>query len=379
MAGNTNPLSRLGIVGPLPPPSGGMANQTRLLARLLQERGIQTRVIQVNAQYRPKFISHIKVIRAFFRLLPYLGQLWKTAGQVQLFHVMANSWWSWHLYSAPAVWVARLRGIPVVVNYRGGEAEAFFEKSYRWIEPTLKRVNAVIVPTEFLHQVFSKRGIDPVVVPNVIDLQRFFRHDALTAWRSVDKTGPRIVVARNLEKIYDLATALRALQLIRERYPHARMTITGSGPERGALEQLAQGLGVAAAVTFTGHVDNDEMVSVYRSSDVMINPSLADNMPISILEALAAGIPVVSTNVGGVPYLVADGRTARLVSPGDFAAMAMAVMEILTDEALAGRLIAAGQTLVEQYAWPNVRSRLFAVYDDVLGTVHRRAAWNSHD
>ena len=370
---------RVCIVGPLPPPSGGMANQTRQLARLLQEEGLKIHIIQVNAPYRPEWIGYIKGVRALFRLLPYMKKLWMTAGEVQLFHVMANSWWSWHLFSAPAIWVARMRGIPVVVNYRGGEAEAFFMKSYRWIRPTLRRVNAVIVPTEFLRQVFLKWNINVAVVPNVIDLHLFSRKHTGATGASSSKLAPRILVSRNLEKIYDVPTALRAFQLIKERYPQAKLIIAGSGPERETLERLAADLEIGTAVTFTGRVDNKEMAEIYRSADIMVNPSLADNMPISILEALATGIPVVSTDVGGIPFLVADGVTARLVRAGDFSGMANAVVEILSDEVLAERLIASGWDLVEQYAWPNVRSRLFGVYNDALGAARGRTVLNSHE
>src|SRR6266567_4483278 len=96
---------RIAIVGPLPPPSGGMANQTRQLTELLRAENMHAEVVQVNAPYRPAWIGHIRVLRALFRLLPYLVRLWRSAGDAQLFHVMANSGWAWHLSAAPAVWI----------------------------------------------------------------------------------------------------------------------------------------------------------------------------------------------------------------------------------------------------------------------------------
>jgi hypothetical protein len=82
---------KIGLIGPLPPPSGGMANQTRQLARLLAEAGMAVEVVQVNAPYRPGWIERVRGLRAMFRLLPYLVHLWRCAGRVDLFHVMANS------------------------------------------------------------------------------------------------------------------------------------------------------------------------------------------------------------------------------------------------------------------------------------------------
>jgi glycosyltransferase involved in cell wall biosynthesis len=352
---------RVGLVGPLPPPSGGMANQTLQLAALLRGEGIEVETVQVNAPYRPAWAGRIKGLRAVFRLLPYLASLWRTAGRVQVFHVMANSGWSWHLFAAPAIWIARLRGTPVVINYRGGEAETFLRRARNWVGPSLIRADAVIVPSGFLEHVFGKFGFATQVVPNIVNLERFS-----TAPSSAKRQGLRLLVARNLEPIYDNATALRALSLIRARVPQATLVIAGSGPLRAELEALAAQLGLTDAVTFTGRVDNAGMAALYQDADVMLNCSLVDNTPNSVLESLACGVPVVSTDVGGVPYLVEDGRTALLVPPGAPQAMADAVLRLAAEPALAGALREAGLRLVQQYTWHSVRPRLLAVYRAVM-------------
>jgi glycosyltransferase involved in cell wall biosynthesis len=355
-------LKRMALVGPLPPPSGGMANQSLQLARLLREEGIDVTFVQINAPYRPEWAGRIKGLRAVFRMLPYLAQLWRTAGQVQLMHMMANSGWSWHLFAAPAIWIAHLRGTPIVVNYRGGEADNFLRRSAGWVRPSMKRATSLIVPSGFLEYVFGKYGFDPKVVPNIVDLSRFS-----SAPEDGQRPAPHLLVTRNLEPIYDNATALRVLVKVRARYPDARLTIAGSGELRAELEQLAQELGVAPYVTFTGRVDAANMPALYRSADIMLNPSVIDNTPNSVLEALASGVLVVSTNVGGVPYLVEDGKTALLVPPRDPDAMAQAVLRLLEDRALAARMRAAGTSYVEQYSWASVRPRLLAAYRNALG------------
>jgi len=353
----------IGLVGPLPPPSGGMANQTRQLERLLRSEGLDVELVPTNAPYKPGWIGKFRGIRALFRLLPYLWRLWHTAGRVDLFHVMANSGWSWHLFVAPAIWMGWLRRTPVVVNYRGGEAEAFFQKSFRWVQPSLKRVAAVVVPSDFLARIFRERGIEVHIVKNIIDIDRF-AWDGRRSQQQPD--APHLLVTRNLEPIYDIGTALRAFQRVHTAFPGARLTVCGSGPERERLVALAGELELVEAVTFTGRLENDSMAGLYQSADVMINPSLVDNMPVSILEALACGVPVVTTDVGGVPYLVTHEKTALLVSPGDDQAMAQAVISLLRDPALGDRLVKAGLAEIDDYAWPRVRRQLFAVYEAVL-------------
>lgn len=357
---------RVGLIGPLPPPSGGMANQTRQLARLLAEAGIAVELVQVNAPYRPSWAGKVWGLRALFRLVPYLAKLWACAGRVDLFHVMANSGWAWHLFAAPAVWLASLRGTPVIVNYRGGEAGSFFDAQFRWVKPTLARASGVVVPSGFLEAVFAMWNVRTEIVPNIIDLSRFRPAQDR-------KRGCHLIVTRNLEDIYDLPTALRAFTAIRRVHPNARLTVAGSGPRLEELRKLCVELQIADAVQFTGRLENDKIAELYRDADLLLNPSLADNMPISLLEAMASGVPIVSTDVGGIPYLVEDGKSAMLVPPHQPDEMAACALRILADRALAERLRIAGLEMARRYTWPCVRNRLFDAYSAALRSPMGRA------
>lgn len=202
---------RIALVGPLPPPAGGMANQTHQLAALLRDEGAQVEVVQVNPPYRPAWVGSLRGVRALFRLLPYLRALWRACGRAQLIHVMANSGWSWHLFAAPAVWVAAVRGVPVVVNYRGGDAGNFLARAAACVRPTMRRAAALLLPSGFLLEVFARHGMAGRVVPNIVDLARF-RPDPQ---RRFDPQAPHLVVTRNLEPIYGIDTVLRAFGQIR--------------------------------------------------------------------------------------------------------------------------------------------------------------------
>jgi glycosyltransferase involved in cell wall biosynthesis len=355
-----NQALRIGLVGPLPPPSGGMAGQTEQLARLLGAAGHGVEVIQVNAPYRPAWVGRFPVVRALFRLIPYLLRLWRSAPRNDLFHVMGNSGWAWHLHAAPAVWIAHVRRRPVVVNYRGGLAESFLAAQARWVRPTLKRASRVIVPSGFLQAVFASYQVPTEVVPNIVDLSRF-----RPAHR--DPGRVHLIVTRNLEAIYDIPTALRAFVRIRAARPDARLTVAGSGPLRHELERLCAELGVADALRFTGRLDHAEMAGLYRSATLLLNPSRVDNMPNSLLEALASGVPIVSTDVGGIPFMVEDGVTAILVPPADPEALARAALRVLGDPELADRLRRAGLAAVQACTWDRVGPRLLEAYESCLG------------
>lgn len=365
------------LVGPLPAPAGGMANQTAQLRALLAGEGHRVEMVRTNVPCRPRWLRHVPYARAAARLLPYLWRLWRAAGRAQVLHVMANSGWSWHLLAAPAIWIGHLRGCPVVVNYRGGEAAGFLRRSRRLITPTLRRASVLMVPSGFLAAVFAGQGFDCVMVPNVVDLDRFAAVAPSPAPAPAAR-APLVLVARHLEPIYDIGTALHAFALLRATHPSATMVVAGSGPEHARLLQLAQRLGIAAHVRFCGLLDHAAMAQCYQAADLVLNPSLADNLPNSVLEALASGVPVVSTNVGGVPYLLEDGRHALLVPPGAAPAMARAMRRVLEEPGLAPRLQAAGLQLARQYAWTQVYPRLLAAYQAALAprlsiTTRRRA------
>lgn len=356
---------RICLVGPVPPPAGGMANQTRQLAELLRQAQAAVELVQTNAPYQPPWVERVPGLRAVFRLLPYLAALWRAAGRNDIFHVMANSGWSWHLFAAPAIWVSWLRGVPVVVNYRGGEAAGFLARSAGLVRASMRRAACLAVPSGFLAEVFARHGMVAEQVPNIVDLSRFRPAE------SGREPGAHLLVARNLEPLYDNATALRALVIVRKVRPDAHLTIAGAGPQEGLLRELAQELGVQAGVHFAGRLDRDAMAQCYRNADVSLNPSLADNMPNSVLEALASGVPVVSTDVGGVPYLVHHESTALLVPPGDAAAMAAAVLRLLADPGLRHRLRDTGLAEVQRYTWPQVAPRLATVYRSALEAARR--------
>jgi glycosyltransferase involved in cell wall biosynthesis len=307
--------TRIGLIGPLPPPPGGMANQTRQLARLLNAEGMHVELLETNAPYKPAWIERIWGLRALFRLIPYLRILWKTAGEVELFHVMANSGWSWHLFAAPAIWIGWMRGVPVVLNYRGGEIEEFFQKSFHWVRPSLNRVSVIIVPSGYTADVLRRRGFDVRIVKNIIDMRRFAYREGERQVRQQMTGGPHLLVTRNLEPIYDIPTALRVLQQVSRTFPQARLTVCGSGPDRSSLMRLADELGISDAVTFTGNIDNLAIAALYRSADIMLNTSLADNMPVSVLEALACGVPVVSTMLAVSRTWVSDSMRSRQRRP----------------------------------------------------------------
>ncbi len=354
---------KVGIVGPASPPAGGMAAQTEQLCRLLGQEGVYVEFLQTNSDYRPQWIEKVAGIRAVFRLIGYCFSVANFVRRVNVIHLMSNSGWSWQLFSAPVIWLAYLSNTPVIVNYRGGEAKTYLSDSVRWVRPTLRRATTLVVPSQFLQQIFSEFGFKAIVVPNIIDSARFYP----STEDKTDGDQTQLIVVRNLEEIYDVELAIRAYEKLRQSCPNCRLTIAGSGPMEGTLRKLVSELKLEQKITFAGRLNRDQVASLYRSADVMVNSSKVDNMPNSLLEAMACGIPIVSTSAGGIPWMVEHNKTALLVPVGNVEALASALRNMVCDADLRERLSSAGIADAKQYHWESIKPQWIHLYSDLAG------------
>jgi glycosyltransferase involved in cell wall biosynthesis len=354
---------RLGLVGPLPPPSGGMANQTRQLAALLRGEGLSVSIARTNEPVRPAWLQSLRFVRGFVHQVPYRRSLSALAREANVMHVMANSGLAWFLLAAPAIEAAHRRGVPVVVNYRGGLARDFLRTSGPRVLEVLRLADALVVPTSFLREVFAEHGVEARVIPNVVDVDMFAPAPA----PRVAGDAPHVIVTRNLEPIYGIDIALRAAALLKNAFPGLRMSIAGTGPERAALEALTASLGLSGAVRFTGRLEVAQMAALYREADVVLNASRVDNTPNALLEAAASGVPIVSTDAGGIPYLLQHGKTAWLAPVESAEQLAAGVERVLKDESLRRSLRDAGLELAQSCSWPVVRAQWLGLYEQLAG------------
>jgi glycosyltransferase involved in cell wall biosynthesis len=335
-----------------------MANQTRQLGRLLAQEGLTVHVVRTNEPCRPAWVGRVFGLRAALRLADYWPAVHRVAAECDVLHVMANSGLAWFLCALPAIRAGRARGVPVIVNYRGGLAREFLARHARRVVPTLRDVDAVVVPSRFLREVFLEHGIEAQIIPNVVDVATFHPESR----SSPVAHAPHIVVTRNLEHIYGIDLVIRAAALLRQTFPGARLSIAGSGPERDRLVRLVRDLGLVDVVRFTGSLTVPDVAALYRTADLVVSPSRADNTPNSLLEALASGVPVVCTDVGGVRYLVEHRRTAWFVPSESPPALARGIATVLGDATLRESLKRDGLTLARSFAWSEVKSQWLGLY-----------------
>ena len=303
-----------------------------------------------------RWMRNIKYIRTIATQLTYWPRLARDLRRADVVHVFSASYWSFLLAPLPAIVVARLARRPILMNYRSGEAPDHLKRS-RVARVTLRAVPNV-VPSRFLQEVFSSHAIEARVIPNIIDRERF-------AFRVRSPLRPRLLSTRNFEPLYNVACTLRAFARVQASRPDASLTLVGSGSGRAALERLAAELGLQH-VAFVGAIAPDRIHRYYADADIYLQSPDIDNMPSSVLEAYASGLPVVSTNVGGIPAILTDGVHGLLAPPNDHEALARHVLSLLEDPLLVRRIVDAAYEATSDLVWQRVRSQWVDLYRGLL-------------
>jgi L-malate glycosyltransferase len=339
---------------------GGQAVQAqRLLDGWRDDPSVRAWLVPINPVPPPPFdtVLRIKYVRTLATQVLYWPLLVRQLRRADIVHVFSASYASFLLSPLPAVIVGRLLGKPVIVHYHSGEAPDHLRRSAiaRW---TLRRVDLNVVPSPFLRDVFASFGLPATVVPNTIDLQRF-------AYTPRNPLRPHVLSTRNFEPMYNVACTLRAFARVQVRYPEARLTVVGYGSEGPALQALAQELGLRH-VTFTGAVPPGEIHRYYAECDIYVQTPSIDNMPNSVIEAFASGLPVVATRVGGVPAILTDGVHGLLAEGNDDAGVAERIVTLIEQPEYARRLAGAAYATCASYEWPTVREAWLNAYSSLL-------------
>ena len=308
----------------------------------------------------PVVIGRIPVVRTVVRSLIYWAVLFARAWRYDVLHVFTASYWSYTLWSIPALLAAKLYGKKIVLNYRDGRAEDHL-RHWRSVALTIGRMDLVVAPSGYLCDVFKQFGIRCRFIYNVVDRENFI-------YRQRRVLRPEFLHNRGMEKHYNIPTTLRAFAIVQEKYPEATLTIVGGGPMRAELEQLVTALKLQNT-RFVGSIPNSQMPHWLDKADIYLTTPDVDCMPGSILECYASGLPVIATRAGGIPYIAVDGETALLAECGDHEGVAKAALQLLADAALVERLTStAYQHCRTRYAGEEIAGQWAELYTELFST-----------
>ena len=363
-AGNPSSKKRIkvAIVAPSLDYVGGQSVQADLLVRLWQDDpDVEMSFIAVDPPLLRGFgwAERIRGLRTILREPLYFLHLWRGLWDVDVVHIFSASYWSFLLAPAPAWFFSKLRAKRALVNYHSGEARDHLRR-FRSGRFVLAWVDEIVVPSGYLVDVFGEFGLKAVAVPNLVDLSQF-------RYRRRDSLRPHLVCTRGFSRYYSIDVVVRAFAEVQRVYPQARLDLVGGGPLEADVRKLVEDLRLDG-VNFAGVASREEIGKCYDQADIFINASWLDNMPLSVLEAFAAGTPVVTTSPECMPYLVEHERTGLLSPVGDEKALAANVIRVLRNSELAHRLAENAHQESQKYRWEVVREQWLEVYRGLTGS-----------
>lgn len=270
------------------------------------------------------------------------------------------------VYSGPSFVLAdvisilsRRLGHRIVLHLHGGGLPDLFVQHPAWARRVLQRGDFIVAPSMFLSRATKTLGFDCRVIPNVICLDDY-------TFRERSTIKPHLFWMRSFHPIWNPEMAVKVLARLRENEIAA--TLVMAGGNKGSLtsvRRLAGELQLGDAVHFPGFLNPADKAREGNAADIFLNTNRVDNMPVAVIEACAMGLPVVSTDVGGIPDLLTNEETALLVPSDDVCAMSGAVARLLNDPKLALRISRKGRKLAEQSAWPSVKEQWESLFQQL--------------
>lgn len=246
--------------------------------------------------------------------------------------------------------MCRILNLKYIAKLHGGNLPNRLEKNPQLCKMIFKNAHLNIAPSQYLIEAFKNRGYATLLyIPNTIEIENY-------QFKARYDSSPKILWVRSLSPIYNPEMAIEVFYEIKKEFPKAALCMVGPDNDNMLtnLKQLADDLNLD--VRFTGKLKKSDWITLSENYTVFINTTHFDNTPVSVMEAMALGLPVVSTNVGGIPYLLENGKNALLVADNDVARMVNCIKNLTIDVALKDEMVYNALALVQQFDWNAVKS-----------------------
>lgn len=273
--------------------------------------------------------------------------------------VLIDCYSTQNFYYAVAVGsLCRLLKIPYLPILHGGNLPDRLKKSPSLSKKLFAGAVMNVAPSSYLLEAFQKEGYRNVIlIPNSFEIKNY-------DFKPREKVTPKLLWVRSFAQIYNPMLALQVLEQLKQLYPEARLCMVGPDKD-GSLEQCKTYAGSKnLEVTFTGKLSKESWIKLSQDYDLFINTTHFDNTPVSVMEAMALGLPVVSTNVGGIPHLLEDQKEALLVPPNNVDSFVSAIHKLLEGPEMARGLAIQARTKVEKFDWQVVREAWLDLLSD---------------
>lgn len=296
------------------------------------------------------------------KLFRIWDMLWTTfSKRKEIGIVIIDTYSTWSFYYAVAVAkLCRFYKLPYVPVLHGGDLPNRLRKSQHLCKKLFGKSVTNVAPSKYMLQQFQEAGYSNLThIPNSIPIENY-------PFLIRERFTYKLLWVRSFAEIYNPKLALEIVELLMKKGKDVELCMVGPDKD-GTMEQckeIAQRLKLP--VIFTGVLEKEEWVQLSKEYSVFINTTNFDNMPISVIEAMALGLPVVSTNVGGLPYLINDEENGILVVPNQAEVFVEALVQLVEKSEKAKRITQRARKDVEKLDWSIVKNKWISLIDSVL-------------
>lgn len=251
--------------------------------------------------------------------------------------------------------LCRIFNVKYIAKLHGGDLPNRLQKSPFLCDLLFRNAYKITAPSAYLMKAFEEKYSENLIyIPNTIEIDKynFLKREFNT---------PKLLWVRSFSKIYNPKMAIDVLCNLKEDFPNATLTMVGPDKENLIDDCKKHASELNVDVKFTGKLAKEEWVALSKDYNVFINTTHFDNTPISVIEAMALGLPVVSTNVGGIPFLLTDKENGLLIADNDAEGMTNAILEIFNNEVLREKITTNARNTVESFDWNVIKQKWFEI------------------
>lgn len=307
---------------------------------------------------------------SFARITDMISTIWQKRNQYEIAQVDVYSGNAF-LWAEAACWTLRQARKPYVLTLHGGNLPGFAKRWPKRVRRLLNSAAAVTCPSPFLLEKLRTVRNDLVLLPNPLEMNSFhFVHR--------ENPKPNLIWLRTFHDVYNPELAPKVIAILQKIFPEVRLKMGGPVKDESSflrMKKIAREMDVEGRIEICGAISRENISTFLNQGDIFLNTTYFDNTPVSLMEAMACGLCIVSTDVGGIPYLLKSEHDALLVPCNDAASMSSAVIRLLKEPGLSSKISKNARTNAENFDWSKILPQWESLFHNFDKNVLAETSW----